>query len=84
MTKLKEELHKNDYLINLIDKEVFFIIKIDDNSVWVRSESVIKDEKEPDDANIHEYPKSYVNRTLVKIEKDLVNTLYRKDNEQKI
>jgi hypothetical protein len=77
MSELREEIHKNDILMDKLTKQTYFVIKIGLHTVWLRDE----DEK-GDDPDVKEMPFHLVNRSLMKVNKDVVKILYGLKNDQ--
>ena len=75
MSTLKYELHKNDFLMDKVTKQLFFVIKIDLHTVWVRVEEEDKPE-DPDDVELRRVPKHTVNLSMIKVKKDVMKVLY--------
>ena len=72
MSELREEIHKNDFLMDKVTKDMFFVIKIDMHTVWIREEK----DAENDNPDIFQRPKHLVNRSMIKVNPDVIKVLY--------
>jgi hypothetical protein len=70
MSQLREEVHKNDFLMDKLTKDMYFIIRITDNDVWLRHEA------EGDDVELKQMPKHMVNLSMIKVNPDVIKVLY--------
>ena len=70
MSELRFELHKNDFLMDKVTKQLFFVIKIDMHNVYLRSET------EGDDVELKKMPKHMVNVSLIKVRPNVMKVLY--------
>ena len=72
MSELRENIHKNDFIMNKGNKKLHFVIKIDLHSVWVR----VEDDEKGDDADLEKIPKHMVNKFYIKVNPDVMKVLY--------
>ncbi len=72
MSTLKEEIHKNNFLMDKGNKKLYFVIKIDSLNVWLR----LEDEDKGDDCDCFKVPKQLINLTYVKVNPDVMKVLY--------
>lgn len=72
MSELKFDLNKNEFLMDKVSKKLFFVIKIDMHTVWLRDES---DEKN-NDPEIKQMPKNLINKVMTKVNPDVMKVLY--------
>lgn len=79
MSTLREDVHKNDFMMDTLTKEMYFVIKIDMHTIWLRNETAKCDD--PDDPEIKQLPKHMANRTLIKVKPDVIKILYGEKNE---
>lgn len=79
MSELREDVHKNDFLMDTLTKDLYFVIKIDMHTVWLRQEK--DDLKDPDDPEIKQMPKHMVNRAMIKVKPDVIKILYGNKDE---
>lgn len=70
MSTLREDIHKNDFLMDKLTKQLFMVIKIDLHSVWLRHEV------EGDDVQIDNKPKHMINLAMIKVKPDVIKVLY--------
>lgn len=76
MSELREEIHKNDFLMDKVTKELFMVIKIDLHTVWMRKEM------DGDDVDINQKPKHLVNLAMIKVRPDVIKVLYGDKDEK--
>lgn len=76
MSTLREDIHKNNFLMDKGNKKLYFVIKIDMHNVWLRFE----DESDNDDCELFKVPKHMINRTYIKVNPDIMKILYRDRN----
>lgn len=78
MSTLKFDLNKNDFLMDKINKKLFFVISITTNDV------VLREEVEGNDAPLKKIPYHMVNLSMIKVRPDVMRVLYgTKDGEIK-
>jgi len=70
MSTLKYDLHKNDFIMDKVTKQLFFIIKIDLHNVFIRAET------DGDDVELKKMPKHMVNVSMIKVNPDVMKILY--------
>lgn len=70
MSTLREDIHKNDFLMDKGNKKLHFVIKIDLHNVWLRVES------EGDDVDLTKVPKHMINKFYIKVNPDVMKVLY--------
>ena len=70
MSTLKFELNKNDFLMDKVTKDLYFVIAIDLHNV------VLRLEKEGNDVPLKKMPKHMVNLSMVRVKPDIFKVLY--------
>jgi len=70
MSTLKYDLHKNDFLMDKVTKQLFFVVSIDMHNV------VIRTEVEGDDAPLRRMPKHMINSVMIKVNPNVMKVLY--------
>jgi hypothetical protein len=70
MSTLKFDLHKNDFLMDKVTKQLFFVVSIDLHNV------VIREEKDGDDVPLKRMPKHMVNLSMIKVKPNVMKVLY--------
>lgn len=70
MATLREDIHKNDFLMDKLTKKLYFVIKIDRTTVWLRCET------EGDDPDMEQRPKHMINLAMIKVKPDVIKVLY--------
>jgi hypothetical protein len=70
MSTLKYDLHKNDFLMDKVTKQLFFVVSIDLHNV------VIREEKEGDNVPLKRMPKHMVNVSMIKVNPNAMRILY--------
>ena len=70
MSTLKFELHKNDFLMDKVTKQLFFVVSIDMHNV------VIRTEVDGDDAPLRRMPKHMINVSMIKVKPNVMKVLY--------
>lgn len=79
MATLREDIHINDYLMDKVSKQMYFVVAIALHDVILRVEG------EGDNRPIEEKNKQYVNKYLIKVNPETMKLLYqgelKKDEE---
>lgn len=70
MSTLKFELNKNDFLMDKVTKDLYFVISIDLHNV------VLRIEKDGNDVPLKKMPKHMVNLSMMKVKPDIFKVLY--------
>jgi hypothetical protein len=70
MSTLRYELHKNEFLMDKVTKQLYFVVSIDLHNV------VIREEVDGDDAPLKRMPKHLVNASMIKVNVDAVKILF--------
>lgn len=70
MSSLREEIHINDYLMDKVSKQMYFVVSIGNH------ELVLRVEGEGDNRPIEEKPKHYVNKYLIKVNPETIKLLF--------
>lgn len=78
MSELREDIHKNDFLMDKLSKDLWFVVKITTHTIWLRSEK--PEDRNNDDPDIRELPKNIVNLSMIKVNKNTVEILYDEKN----
>lgn len=74
MSTLREEIHKNNFLMDKGNKKLYFVIKIDMHNVWLR----LEDDEKGDDCDLFKVPKHMINMVYIKVNPDVMKVLYGK------
>lgn len=70
MSTLKFELNKNDFLMDKVTKDLYWVITIDLHNV------VLRLEKEGNDVPLKKMPKHMINLSMMKVKPDVFKVLY--------
>lgn len=73
MSSLREDIHINDYLMDKVSKQMFFVVAIYNHAVLLRIEG------DGDNRPVEEKPKHYVNKFLIKVNPDTIKLLFEDD-----
>lgn len=76
MSTLREDIHKNHFLMEKVSKKLYFVIKIDMHNVWLR----LEDDTKGDDSELFKIPKHLINATYIKVNPDVMKVLYGEKN----
>lgn len=71
MATLREDIHINDYLMDKVSKQMFFVVSIYTHAVLLRTEG------DGDNRPVEEKPKHYVNKFLIKVNPETMKLLYQ-------
>jgi hypothetical protein len=70
MSTLKFELNKNDFLMDKVNKKLFFVVSIDLHNV------IIREEVDSNEAPVKKMPKHMINLSMIKVKKDVMQILF--------
>ena len=70
MSTLKYDLHKNDFLMDKVTKQLYFVVSIEMHNVVIRTET------EGDEAELRRMPKHMVNNSMIKVNPNVMRVLY--------
>jgi len=70
MSTLKFELNKNDFLMDKVNKKLFFVVTIDLHNV------VLREEVDSNEAPLKKMPKHLINLSMIKVKPDVMKILY--------
>lgn len=70
MSTLKYELHKNDFLMDKVTKQLYFVVSIEMHNV------VIREETDGDEAVLKRMPKHMVNNVMIKVNVNVMKVLF--------
>lgn len=73
MATLREDIHINDYVMDKVSKQMFFVVAIYNHAVLLRTEG------DGDNRPVEEKPKHYVNKYLIKVNPETMKLLYQGD-----
>lgn len=67
---LKYDLHKNDFLMDKVTKQLFFVVSIELHNL------ILREEKDGDEVPVKRMPKHMVNLSMIKVKPDVMKVLY--------
>jgi hypothetical protein len=70
MSELRENIHKNDFLMDRVTKQLYFVVSIDLHNV------IIREEKDGDEAFLKKMPKHMINKVMIKVNPNVMKVLY--------
>lgn len=70
MSTLKFELNKNDFLMDKVNKKLFFVVSIDLHNV------IVREEVDSNEAPLKKMPKHLINLSMIKVKPDVMRILY--------
>lgn len=73
MATLREDIHINDYLMDKVSKQMYFVVSIYAHAVLLRTEG------DGDNRPVEEKPKHYINKFLIKVNPETMKLLYQGD-----
>lgn len=73
MSSLKEDIHINDFLMDKVSKQMYFVVSIGNHEALLRLEG------DGDNRPVEEKPKHYINKFLIKVNPETIKLLYQGD-----
>lgn len=70
MSSLRENIHINDYLLDRVSKQLYFVVSIGNH------DAVLRLEGDGDNRPVEEKPKHYINKYLIKVNPETYKLLY--------
>lgn len=71
MATLREDIHINDFLMDKVSKQMYFVVSIGNH------EALLRVEGDGDNRPVEEKPKHYINKYLIKVNPDTMKLLYQ-------
>lgn len=78
MATLRENININDYLMDKVSKQIYFVVTMSLHDVLLRLEG------DGNERPVEEKPKHYVNKYLIKVNPETVKLLYNKSENDKV